>query len=119
MPPELSTAMERFGSFGLIAVALVWGGPKLLAFLREQRMEFTAAIREMRTDHATTIAALVARHEARIDVIYKEHSEWQRATNGVVSQLADRVGAMGALIEAARHHQPAAGAGADYHHPQG
>lgn len=95
--------VERFGSFGLIAVALLWGAPKLLTFLREQRQEFTSTLREMRTDHAATIKTLVEKHEARLDTITAAHDQWQSATNGVVSRLVDQVANLAARFDARRH----------------
>lgn len=100
MPPDASQLLERFGAFGLLAAALLWGGPKLISFMREQRQEFTSAIKEMRQDHAATIKEIVTKHETRLDIIYQTHERWQKSTNDVVSKLTERVS------ELVEHHRP-------------
>lgn len=83
-PVDFPAWLERYGSFGIIAVMILWGGPKILSEIKNARDSFLAALekRDIRDEakHGQamqTLSALTAeirelseksdRHEKRLD----------------------------------------------------
>lgn len=105
MPADLTVIIQG-GSFALLAAALIWGGPRVLAAFEKQRQEFTAAIKEMRADHSAAMKEQRADHAAAIDKLVGRHEAWQTATNehqaktnAVLSDVAATVRDLAAHVE--------------------
>lgn len=88
---DVTAWVERYGSFGLIAAMILWGGPRVLAELKAARDSFLLALEK---------------RDAR-DVI--EHDQTVRtltALTAEIKELSEKTDQYGKMIDQCSHRHP-------------